>query len=92
MDFEEYKTKINELQQKYNRDIHKLKKEYAITNNTVKTGDVIQDNIGKIIVKSIGVYYADKPECFYCGTELKKNGEPRIKKSTRTVYQSNIGR
>ena len=92
MDFEEYELKINELKHQHNRDIHNLKKEYAMANNTVKIGEVVQDHIGKIIVESIGVYYADKPECFYCGTELKKNGEPRIKKSTRTVYQTNIGR
>lgn len=67
--------------------------EYAVSNNTVKIGDIVEDSAGKIKVDKIRSTFkfdADYPEMLLSGPRLKINGLPYKTGERITVYQSNI--
>lgn len=88
---EKLKDQLNALDLKYKADRQQVLKEYALSNNTLKVGDVVTDHIGIIKIESIGVYiHFEDSECTYKGVELRKDGTPKKGNQIRTVYQSNI--
>jgi hypothetical protein len=90
---EEYDKKLESIAKRYNTEINQLKKEYALTNNTVKLGDVITDHMGSIKVDNISITmtFSNKyPICLYSGIEILKSGKPSKRGSIRNVYQSNL--
>lgn len=92
MTLEEYKQRLSVLKQEAEKARLVLAKEYALSNNKVKIGDIITDHIGSIIVKKIFIEHAllTGPSCFYEGIELLKTGLPNKKNKLRAVWQSNI--
>ncbi len=91
---EEYKSKIEAIKLKADIEENTVAKEYALSNNPVKVGDIIKDHIGTLKVKAIKWckgYTYDLPTCVYSGVELKADGITPCKKQTgRYVYQSNL--
>jgi len=53
---EEYHSKIKELEQEVDIKKKLLRREFALSNNTVKIGDILEDHCHRIIVEKIGVY------------------------------------
>jgi hypothetical protein len=76
---QEFKDKQHALHKKYMKDKAALETEYALSNNTVKVGDVFTDNLGSIKVEKIKVWpggFSKLPSCVYEGLVLKKDGTP----------------
>jgi hypothetical protein len=90
---DEYKSKFDEINNDCQLKLKSLAKEYAISNNPYKIGDVVTDHMGSIKIEQIqftlggGKYI---PECAYTGIELTKKGEPNKRGTKRRIYQSSI--
>lgn len=91
MEKEQLLATLKKLEETYENDRKKILKEYALSKNPFKQGDIITDHIGSVKFERIGFYMRkDIAECTYTGAELKKDGTPKKNGSVRTVYQSNI--
>jgi hypothetical protein len=90
---EEYKSKVIEINNDCELKLKSLAKEYALSNNPYKIGDVVADNSKTIKIEKIQFTLGglqSTPECVYTGIELTKKGEPYKNGNKRSVYQSNI--
>lgn len=94
MDYQEYTDQYRLIIEEADLKKAALAKEYALSKNTVKEGDIIEDHIGKILVDEIkfsrGSFPVSGPICVYYGTELKKDGTPKKKMQRRSVWQTNL--
>ena len=91
MDIEEYKKRLNDINEEANAKERSLAKEYALSHNPVKIGDVIEDHIGRIEVEKINFErLGELPRCVYFGIEITKAGNPSKKGTKRWVYQTNL--
>lgn len=90
MDSTEYAASVLEIKNEAKNKLNALAKEYAISNSSVKVGDVVQDHIGSVSVEKITIYRSNPPSCIYYGLELTARGVPRKGKRTRMVYQVNL--
>lgn len=95
MELQEYKDKLKELTDNFDRDKSLLAKQYAFSNNTLKVGDIVGDSVSKILVEKImytagGGFSNNTPECVYFGIELKKDNTPRKDGNKRKIYQSKV--
>jgi hypothetical protein len=87
----EYKEALKELAAEYENNKVALAKDFAISNNTVKYGDIITDHIGSLEVKRMTVStFSKQPQMVYYGIELKKDLTPMKNQTNRAVYQSNL--
>lgn len=89
---EEYTAAQKELAEKHRIERLELAKEYALSNNQYKAGDIITDHIGSIRIERVGFYIGlnNNPECTYYGDNLLKSGAISKREPKRTVHQSNI--
>lgn len=90
---QQYEDKLNELTNCFEIDKKRLYKEYALSNNTVKEGDIIEDFTGmRIKVDRISVYVSfGLPQCVYAGFLLTKKGEiSKLKDNRSSIYQENL--
>lgn len=90
MTLEEYKAKLDKLEDEFRQTKMQLAKEFALSNNPYKKGDKITDNIGSIIIEKIMFSLYPSPMCVYEGIIINKNGSPSINGKRRCVYQSHI--
>jgi len=90
---EEFRKTLKEIKDSaYRRELG-LRKEFALSNNTVKIGETVTDHIGSIVVEQIKFSASslyDTPICVYFGPQLTKAGHPFKDGSKRGVYQSNL--
>lgn len=86
MNIEEFKTKLVELEAKYVGDVQQLKKKYALSNNTVKLGDIVTDHMGSVLVTKISVNYSEVPSAVFHGRVLRRDLSPTKKESFRVVH------
>lgn len=89
----EYRIKLDNLEQEFQKQKNSLAVEYAKAHQLFNDGATISDSVGKIVVDKIkytlgGV--SSMPEAVYYGIELKKDGTPRKDGSKRSIYQSQI--
>ena len=92
---EEYLAKVKEIKLIRQREILRAGEEYTLSNARYKIGDTVEDNIGRVIVESVGVYYpssGDAPCATYWGKELKKDGKFFLNGRKRRVYEFNLVR
>ena len=92
MTIDDYKKALSDLALQYEHARSEYHRQFALSNNTVKHGDVFTDHIGSILVERIGVCFSGLdtiPSCKYYGKELKKDGTPKKNNTYRTAYQSN---
>jgi hypothetical protein len=91
---EEYKSKVNEINNDHQEKLRLLAKEYAYSNNPYSIGDIVTDPVGSIKIEQIkyqkGSIWSSFPSCIYFGIELTKKGEPNKRGNKRSVFQSNI--
>jgi len=90
MDIEKYKKTIAQIDSDAEGKKRAVSREYAMSNNPVKVGDVVSDHSQKIRVERIGVYHSDVPMCLYKGQLLTKAGKPFKNGNSGTVYQRNM--
>jgi hypothetical protein len=90
---EEYKSKLIEINNDSELKLKSLAKEYALSNNPYKIGDIVTDHIKTVKIEKIQFtlgQFQSPPECVYTGIELTKKGEPNKNGNKNSVYQSNI--
>jgi hypothetical protein len=93
---EEYKSKFLGINNDFQVKLKSLAKEYAISNNPYKIGDVVTDHMGSIKIEQIKFYFSTLPNsslfpsCTYFGIEVTKRGEPKKGGKKRSVYQENL--
>ena len=92
MNIKDYKEKIKAIDDNAAKEKRAVYRDFALSNSTVKIGDIVEDHIGKIIVNSIRIYKPsfDEPCCEYLGIILLKSGKPNKKGEKRYVYQGNL--
>jgi hypothetical protein len=87
---QEYISRKNILIKEHDKKMKELNKEYALSNNTVKIGDIVTDHIGSVKVEKILLWGSIEPSCVYRGIEYTKAGKPYKKGSERDVFQINL--
>ena len=92
MERAEYKRKKKELSEKNRTLFIQLAEKYALSRNTVKTGDFIKDHIGRTIkVVEIKVrVFAPEPLCIYIGPRYAQSGKPFKSGEVGKIYQENL--
>ncbi len=86
---QELQKKLEELQLENENNRFNVIREYALSNNPYKVGDIIQDHITKIKITKIFVSIYSKC-CVYEGIKLKKDGTPYKNNPLDKIYQGNI--
>ena len=92
---EEYKQKLGEIEIEYKNKKDALGREFAMSNNPYKLGDILQDRYQIIQIEKIKwdwIYGAiNTSECIYYGTQLTKKLNPKMKQDMNPcMYQSNV--
>lgn len=92
MEEKEYYSKKAQLENEHQQALKQLDKEYALSNNPYKIGDLICDHIGKGRILSIkGVYKSYKlPQLVYRCANLTQEGRINKREPERDIYQYNI--
>jgi hypothetical protein len=93
MNKEECAKGLEEMADEYRKKLNKHYAAYAMSNNPVKEGDIVEDHIGSIRVDKIRINKSCGsclPECSYKGVMLTKKGDPVKNGKTRWVFQSNL--
>lgn len=90
MTTEEYKTKIQELEDKHELDRQNIMRQFVTSNIRFKKGDIITDGYSIIIYKTtsiiIGIDGIPKP--VYCGIELTKKLLPTKRGGINKLYNN----
>ena len=90
MELIDYKAKLDEISEEVRKKKLRLNRDYALSHNTVKIGDMVTDHIGSVCVESISVFNDRPPSCIYTGICYTKAGKPFKSKEKRSLYQINI--
>lgn len=92
MNKEEYYAKITQLERQHQQALKELGKEYALSNNPYKVGDLICDHIGKgrILSFKVHISFRDLPQIVYRCANLTQKGTINKREPERDIYQSNI--
>ena len=85
----ELQKKLEELQLENENNRFNVIREYALSSNPYKVGDVIEDHIVRIKITKILVSIHHR-ECVYLGVKLKKDGTPYKYNPLEKIYQGNI--
>ena len=90
---EEYESGLAALEKEYKAKCNELARNYAMSNNPYKVGDILQDHYQIIKVERIGygTNLRGLPECWYRGTQLTKKLEPKKRQDLDPrMVQSNV--
>lgn len=94
MTLEEYKAEKKELERTHQKELSRLARQYAYSNNPFEKGDLVEDHMGTIAVEDISYrpssYTRDVPYCVYYGTCITKAGKPFKSGQKREVHQVNL--
>lgn len=92
MDKKEYEDRLSALKVEFSAKQKELAKEFALSNNPVKIGDIITDHYKTIRVERFSWGFGFKQPCvYYSGTRLTKKGEPAKREAEdNVVVQENI--
>ena len=93
MTHEEYKARLADLEKEHKAKCNELARNYAMSNNPYKIGDILQSNSYILRVENIkwGYDYQGEPQCVYYGTQLTKKLEPKKKQDiTPRMYLCNV--
>ena len=90
---EDFKTRLEDINTKYEQEKKRLYLQYAHENNIVEIGDIVEDHIGCGRVLKMKATFAsfDKyPSFIYECIEVKKDGTSKKKEAFRQIYQINV--
>lgn len=90
MTLEEYKEIRNANIKEHEKQLKALAKEYAMSNNTVKIGDIVSNGLCKIKVERIdcSIGLRGNPMCIYSWPRLTKNLVPYKNGDTESIWQN----
>lgn len=97
---EDFKTRLADIDAKYEQEKRNLYSQYAHENNTVEIGDIVEDHIGcgRVLKMKTTLLRYDPypsypsliPSLIYVCLEVKKDGTPKKKETYRDIYQVNV--
>ena len=90
---EDFKSRLADINAKYEQEKKHLYSQYAYENSTVEIGDIVEDHIGCGRVLEMKVTYTrfeTYPFLIYVCLEVKKDGTPKKKETFRDIYQVNV--
>lgn len=104
MNRKEYINRLKELLKKNEKEVSDFKITWALSNNSVRCGDIITNGAIRILVDSIRVekddsiyssvevdyFYIHIPECIYSGVLCSKDGKKYKNGRRGKIYQSEI--
>lgn len=82
----EYKSRLHEIDQRYEKERMDLMAEYAISKTDIKIGDIVGDKEKMIIVDDIGVTRWGIPSIYFIGRKVNKNGKVSKKADKFNVF------
>lgn len=82
----EYKSRLHEIDQRYEKERMDLMAEYAISKTDIKIGDIVGDKEKMIIVDDIGVTRWGIPSIYFIGRKVNKNGKVSKKVDKYNVF------
>ncbi len=93
MNKQDYLDGMREIHKESTKKQNELSVKYALSNSTIKVGDIVESKHTIVIVDRIqatfGVY-SNIPECVYKGEQLTKHYKPRKDGNKSRVYQSDL--
>jgi hypothetical protein len=93
MTLQELNDKLTMLYKEYKSNVDEINREYALSNNPYKVGDIFTDHNGSILIEQIkwttNDFYNEPPCCTFYGVELKKDGTPKKSGTKRRAWQFN---
>ena len=90
---EEFKENKKQLDFDHYKATRNLEREYALSNNPYKSGDIVRDHSSILKIEGIHSVYLglnELPCLVYKGIELTKQLKPTKRQQQTTMYQSNI--
>ena len=90
---EDFKTRLAEINAKYEQEKKHLYSEYAYENSIALIDDIVEDHIGCGRVLKMDTTFAafnKYPSLVYVCVEVKKDGTPKNKETFRDIYQINV--
>lgn len=93
MTVEEYYDKLEYIERVYKSSLRNLKREFAMSKNRYKPGDIISDGVSQLRIEKIEIqmsYYTNLPTIAYKGTELNKSGTVKKKQYGRVMFEEQI--
>lgn len=82
----EYKSRLREIEDRYETEKAELMKEYAISKTDIKIGDIVGDEGKMIIVDDIGVTRWGIPSIYFIGRKANKNGKVSKRANKYNVF------
>lgn len=82
----EYKSRLHEIDQRYEKERMDLMAEYAISKTDIRIGDIVGDKDRMIIVDEIGVTRWGIPSIYFIGRKVNKNGKVSKKADKFNVF------
>lgn len=82
----EYKSRLHEIDQRYEKERMDLMAEYAISKTDIRIGDIVGDKEKMIIVDDIGVTRWGIPSIYFIGRKVNKNGKVSKKDDKYNVF------
>lgn len=91
---DEYNLKMKDLENEFRNKRTALTREFVLSNNPYKVGDILQDRKNIIRVERISCdYFGRAPECIYYGTQLNEDLTPKKTQDYKSfMYQNNVER
>lgn len=92
MTLDEYKSKLNSLEDEFRENKKILAKEYLSSNNPVRIGDIVASRTSRIKVEKIiwRFNYEGLPELEYHGSGLRKDLQPLKSGAWSVIKQTNM--
>ncbi len=88
-----FQIQINEIEEEARVKRVDLARKFAEGNNPYKVGDIITDGSDTLLIKGWRLHLGfrnELPIMAYYGTELKKDGTPKIRQNGVYIYQSRL--
>lgn len=82
----EYKSRLREIEDRYETEKAELMKEYVISKTDIKIGDIVGDEEKMIIVDDIGVTRWGIPSIYFIGRKASKNGKVSKRANKYNVF------
>lgn len=96
MKLEEYRASVRRLIEEHQWELAGLAKNFALANNPVQVGDIIDDHYQRLRVDKIQIAPRDVPTCVYTGVLLNKKDQPKMKGRSNpkpvvgNIWQNNL--
>lgn len=92
MTYQEFRAEMEDLEEQYKLEKHRILCEYVMSWCPYKVGDIVRDHIGYVKILRIHpiIGICNKVDIMMKGMEYTAKGEPKKYGTVRQIYHSNI--